>query len=292
MSTIAAAGAKAAVPKRFLLTERLYSGAFSVVHRARDLRTLREVALKRCCDDAHARREFRALSDLAQSGCRNVAALELDRLVGEAEVDPGALPPGPYRSRSPYYDHPATIALPLYCRAPPPVCETDLDVRWVMHDVLRALADVHSAGYVHCDVKRENLVADPEDGEFRLIDFGLALEAGAAARSRAVRGTPFYLAPELVRLGETTPAVDEYAAGVLAYSLLHGLRHFVPAVNLARSGRDCARAVAWSSYSPGDWGNERAPLAADLCEGLLRADPRRRTTARRALEHPLFDGLR
>ena len=277
---------------RFVLTEELYAGAFSAVHRARDVRTHGEVALKRCCDDAHARREFYALSELTHRGCRNVAALELDRLVGDCEVDLGGLSQGQFRSRAAYFGHPATLALAMYDPTPPPTCETDMDVRLVMFDVLRALADVHSAGYVHCDVKRENLVTDRADGEFRLIDFGLAVEAASVSGVRGVRGTPFYLAPELVIYGETTPSVDEYAAGVLAYSLLHGLRHFVPEVNKARSARDCARALSRARYSPDDWGNSDAPLAADLCEGLLREDPRMRTPARRALEHPLFDGLR
>ena len=275
----------------FALVERIYTGSFSVVHRARDVRTLREVVVKRCCDDAHARREFYALSGLAQRGCRNVAALELDRLFGDSEVDPGGLSPGPFRSGS--GDHPANIALTLYDPSPPPVCGSDLELRPVLFDVLRALADIHAAGYVHCDVKRENLVTCREEGGvYRLIDFGLAVEApAAAAASRSVRGTPFYMAPELARLGYTTPLVDEYAAGVLAYSLLHGLRHFAPGVNGSRSGLECARAVAWSRYSPDDWSNGDAPLAADLCAGLLRDDPRARTTARRALEHPLFDGM-
>lgn len=84
-----------------------------------------------------------------------------------------------------------------------------------------ALAEVHTAGLIHRDVKPGNVLLAP-DGP-RLIDFGIARAAGATTLTAvdAVVGTPGYLAPELARAGGPLagPASDVFSLGcVLAYA--------------------------------------------------------------------------
>ncbi|MFD6231349.1 bifunctional serine/threonine-protein kinase/ABC transporter substrate-binding protein [Streptomyces sp. NPDC060232] len=84
-----------------------------------------------------------------------------------------------------------------------------------------ALAEVHTAGLIHRDVKPGNVLLAP-DGP-RLIDFGIARAAGATTLTAvdAVVGTPGYLAPELARAGGPVagPAGDVFSLGcVLAYA--------------------------------------------------------------------------
>ncbi|MFW6691013.1 bifunctional serine/threonine-protein kinase/ABC transporter substrate-binding protein [Streptomyces sp. MAR4 CNX-425] len=83
-----------------------------------------------------------------------------------------------------------------------------------------ALAEVHAAGLVHRDVKPGNVLLTL-DGP-RLIDFGIAHDAGATALTApdAVVGTPGYLAPEQIRAGgRAGPPSDVFALGcVLAYA--------------------------------------------------------------------------
>ncbi|MFF8262202.1 bifunctional serine/threonine-protein kinase/ABC transporter substrate-binding protein [Streptomyces virginiae] len=84
-----------------------------------------------------------------------------------------------------------------------------------------ALAEVHTAGLIHRDVKPGNVLLAP-DGP-RLIDFGIARVAGATTLTAvdAVVGTPGYLAPELARAGGPLagPAGDVFSLGcVLAYA--------------------------------------------------------------------------
>ncbi|WP_234380031.1 serine/threonine-protein kinase [Streptomyces sp. CMB-StM0423] len=82
------------------------------------------------------------------------------------------------------------------------------------------LAEVHAAGLVHRDVKPGNVLL-ALDGP-RLIDFGIAHDAGATALTApdAVIGTPGYLAPEQIRAGgRAGPPSDVFALGcVLAYA--------------------------------------------------------------------------
>ena len=77
---------------------------------------------------------------------------------------------------------------------------------------------LHRAGIVHRDVKPSNVMLR-EDGSAALTDFGLAKGAAYTLLTRPgqVLGTLDYLAPELVRGGEATPASDVYALGCVAF---------------------------------------------------------------------------
>ncbi len=85
---------------------------------------------------------------------------------------------------------------------------------------------VHRAGFVHRDVKPDNVMI-ARDGHLKLLDFGLVRPPPGAApltRTGYVMGTPRYMAPEQWR-GETVDArADQFAWGLVAFELLSG-RH-------------------------------------------------------------------
>ena len=51
---------------------------------------------------------------------------------------------------------------------------TDLDVRFYIYELLKALDYCHSKGIVHRDVKPQNIIVNPEKRILKLIDWGLA----------------------------------------------------------------------------------------------------------------------
>jgi serine/threonine protein phosphatase PrpC len=88
--------------------------------------------------------------------------------------------------------------------------------------LLRAIGILHRRQILHRDIKPENLLLG-DDGELRLLDFGLAYCPGLSEdQACALPGTPSYIAPEAFRGDSPTPQQDLYAVGVTLYYLLTG----------------------------------------------------------------------
>jgi TolB-like protein/Flp pilus assembly protein TadD len=90
-------------------------------------------------------------------------------------------------------------------------------------EVARALAAVHQAGFVHRDVKAQNVMRE-DGGRVVLMDFGAGVEFHGLADLPRTAGTPVYMAPEVLEGGASTPQSDIYSLGVLLFYLVTG-RH-------------------------------------------------------------------
>jgi len=92
----------------------------------------------------------------------------------------------------------------------------------VLEPVLEALGAAHTAGFVHRDVKPENILIS-DDGRVKVTDFGLARAVTAATATQGLLiGTVAYLSPEHVEQGSSDARSDVYGAGICLFEMLTG----------------------------------------------------------------------
>jgi len=161
------------------------------------------------------------------------------------------------------------------------------------------LAVVHAAGFLHRDIKPDNIQVRSDDGRLVLLDFGSAGQAVAVADQAAVVVTPGYAPIEQYGMGSQGPWTDLYALGATLYWAVTGQKPpdaelrsvnpsaMVPAVVAARAantgpwGEAFLKAIDWAlamdpKQRPRDIADFRRALFADHLSSLGLQDALRK----------------
>ncbi|HLG93887.1 MAG TPA: protein kinase, partial [candidate division Zixibacteria bacterium] len=86
--------------------------------------------------------------------------------------------------------------------------------------ISEGLAKAHEAGIVHCDIKSDNILINP-DGRIKILDFGLAQLKGAAGFGpETSAGTPGYMSPEQIEGEKLDFRTDIFSFGVVLYEMV------------------------------------------------------------------------
>ncbi|MFJ7586084.1 Stk1 family PASTA domain-containing Ser/Thr kinase [Streptomyces sp. NPDC097617] len=196
---------------RYRIDARIAAGGMATVYRAVDTRLDRVLALKvmhpaLAADDAFVDRFIREAKSVARLAHPNVVAV----------FDQGT--DGPYVYLAMEYVSGCTLRDVLRERgALRPRAALD-----ILEPVLAALGAAHRAGFVHRDMKPENVLIG-DDGRVKVADFGLVRSVDSVTNTTgSVLGTVSYLAPEQIENGITDTRVDVYACGVVLYEMLTG----------------------------------------------------------------------
>ena len=95
-------------------------------------------------------------------------------------------------------------------------------IAYVCRRLLSALAFLHGEMRLHRDIKSDNVLVD-FNGTVKVADFGFAIGLSEEAQKRkSVVGTPFWMAPELVRGHEYDGKVDVWSLGITALEMADG----------------------------------------------------------------------
>jgi two-component system LytT family response regulator len=277
----------------YKVLEEIGRGGMGVVYRALDTILGREVALKVLGADAardaeqerRLRVEARAAAALAHPAVSTV--YEIDEADGATFIAMELV-----RGRP--------LATLLAERPVEPARALDLAI-----EVADGLAEAHSHGVVHRDLKPKNVMLT-DSGHAKIIDFGLAklvrprppFESGVDTPAWGdtdpgrIVGTAAYMSPEQVRGAEVSARSDLFAFGALLYETLSGEPAFrretgvetlhavlkEPAPRLRAEGLGAAAPVVQRvldrclAKHPGDRYASAADLAADLREARRRLD--------------------
>ncbi|MEQ1891668.1 MAG: serine/threonine-protein kinase, partial [Planctomycetota bacterium] len=146
-----------------------------------------------------------------------------------------------------------------------------------------ALDHLHRAGFVHADLKPENVIVTPE-GRPILCDFGLSSRDGARQPDTGVSGTLFAIAPEVLMGMELTPSSDLFGLGAMLHRLLVGIR---------RSAREFYALFPDRSYldAAGSDPEDLPAWSRDLIVSLTARDPSRRPRSAAAVGRLLAERL-
>jgi len=93
------------------------------------------------------------------------------------------------------------------------------DVLLVFRMVASGLNAMHQHGYVHCDMKPNNILINMS-GSIKIIDLGQSCKIGTT--KKRIQGTPDYIAPEQVKRKPLTPKTDIFNLGATMYWALTG----------------------------------------------------------------------
>ncbi|KAL4587767.1 hypothetical protein LXL04_000641 [Taraxacum kok-saghyz] len=156
----------------------------------------------------------------------------------------------------------------------------DATVRSYTRCIVSALSYIHARNIVHCDVKGKNVLVGGIPGKAKLADFGSALELNGAPVS-GIRGSPLWMAPEVIRGEGQGPESDVWSLGCTVIEMVTGMPAWQD------RGVDTLCQIGYSDDLPTLPGHFSDELRDFLNKCLIRV-PSERWSCNQLLRHPFL----
>jgi len=156
-------------------------------------------------------------------------------------------------------------------------------IAWVCRETLNGLAYIHSLHRVHRDIKSDNILLGTR-GEVKIADFGYAAQLTSQKTKRnTIVGTPYWMAPELIRGQNYDTKVDIWSLGIMVMEMAQGEPPYMEFPPLRALFLITTKGIP-DLNEPQKWSQPFREFVS-LC---LEKDPEKRPSASELLEHPFL----
>jgi serine/threonine protein kinase len=153
-------------------------------------------------------------------------------------------------------------------------------VRSFTYCIVSALKYIHSRGIVHCDVKGRNILLGNNSDSVKLADFGSAIDA-ACGEPLLPRGSPLWMAPEVIRREYQGPKSDVWSLGCTIIEMVTGKPAWED------RGADSLSLIGFSNEVP-ELPSKLCVLGQDFLMKCLKREPNQRWSCDQLLQHPFL----
>eukprot|EP00062_Callorhinchus_milii_P002518 gi/632938776/ref/XP_007906341.1/ PREDICTED: serine/threonine-protein kinase ULK3 [Callorhinchus milii] len=157
--------------------------------------------------------------------------------------------------------------------------------RRFLQQLASALQYLHVRNISHLDLKPQNiLLSSVNTPHLKLADFGFALYMSPWDEKRVLRGSPLYMAPEMVCQEQYDARADLWSLGVILYEALFGRPPFS-----SKSFKELEAKIRSNKPVEIPAGARVSADCRDLLVRLLERDPEQRITFEEFFTHPFVD---
>ncbi|XP_030762693.1 serine/threonine-protein kinase fused-like isoform X2 [Sitophilus oryzae] len=155
-------------------------------------------------------------------------------------------------------------------------------VQQIVWDLISALYYLHSNRVLHRDLKPQNILLDLKS-RAKLCDFGFARNMSTGTHVlTSIKGTPLYMAPELIDELPYDYNADLWSLGCITYELLMGTPPFCTSSIL--------HLIRMIKHEQIQWPTFLSPECTSFLKGLLQKNPAKRLAWEQILNHPFVKG--
>ncbi|NWJ11581.1 ULK3 kinase, partial [Crypturellus undulatus] len=258
----------------FILTERLGAGTYATVYKAYRKRNAREVVAVKCVSK------------------RSLNRASVENLLTEIEILKAVRHPHIVELKDFQWDSDHIYLIMEFCAG------GDLSrfirtrrilpekvVRVFLQQLACALKFLHDRNISHLDLKPQNiLLSSLENPQLKLADFGFAQYMSPWDEQQVLRGSPLYMAPEMVCCQQYDARADLWSLGVILYEALFGRPPFA-----SRSFAELEEKIRSERVIELPSRPRLSLECRDLLQRLLERDPGKRISFEHFFAHPFVD---